>query len=327
MRSTFERRSSTSETYLQTATLTIQPNPPYDLAHTAGHATHHRGRYGTDVFENGRYRRVLELSDRLVLFDVGWNGDVEEPLLNANIVSESLDDAIVAGAEEVLKWILGAEQDLNPFYRMAEDDAGLKGVMQKFYGLHIPRIATPYEALVSAILGQQVSSHVARILRALLVETYGSAMELDGERYYAFPRASTLAAAGVDAFRAIKFSRRKAEYVSGIAAAVESGELGAEAWLSMSDDAIVDTLCRIRGVGQWTAHWMLIQAFGRPDGFPHGDLALQRMVTHLASQSGWEPGKEVRMTAEETLEYSRRWSPYRSYVTTYLFAATRTGLI
>ena len=85
-----------------------------------------------------------------------------------------------------------------------------------------------------------------------------------------------------------------------------------------SAEEAVAALTGVRGVGEWTAQWLLVRALGQPDGFPHGDLALQRMLGHLVNGG-------VPMPAEEAREYSRRWSPYRSYATTYLFAAVRSG--
>ena len=77
-------------------------------------------------------------------------------------------------------------------------------------------------------------------------------------------------------------------------------------------------LTSIRGIGPWTVHWLMIHALGHSDGFPYGDLALQRFMGTLANGG-------VRMPAQEALSYSERWSPYRSYATAYLFAAARQG--
>jgi DNA-3-methyladenine glycosylase II len=85
-----------------------------------------------------------------------------------------------------------------------------------------------------------------------------------------------------------------------------------------SDDEVIETLTALRGVGIWTAHWLLVRTLGRPDGFPHGDLALQKTLGDVVNGG-------VRMTGEEALEYSLRWSPYRTYVTTYIFGAIRSA--
>ena len=157
----------------------------------------------------------------------------------------------------------------------------------------------------------------------------GLRQEISGEVMRSFPTPAALAEATVDDLRKIKFSQRKAEYVTGIAREVASGILDLEGLHAQPDEEIVEQLSRIRGVGVWTAHWLLIRAFNRPDGFPHGDVALQRLVTSVVN-GGTRRSTDTnvpRMTADEILEYSHRWSPYRSYVTTYLFAAVRTGFM
>ena len=82
----------------------------------------------------------------------------------------------------------------------------------------------------------------------------------------------------------------------------------------------MEELVKLRGVGPWTAQWLLIRAFGRPDGFPEGDLAVQRSLGVL-----YNGGK--RLTPDEAVALSARWRPYRSYLVTYMFAAARQGLI
>ena len=77
--------------------------------------------------------------------------------------------------------MLGIDQDLLPFYRMASADARLAAIVAGLRGLHVPHTASVFEALVLAILGQQISTHVAHVVRTLLIETYGEATEFDGE--------------------------------------------------------------------------------------------------------------------------------------------------
>jgi len=99
---------------------------------------------------------------------------------------------------------------------------------------------------------------------------------------------------------------------------VASGMLDLEALKNYPDEQAMETLTRIRGAGSWTVQWLLIRSLGREDGFPFSDLALRRTLARMLQRS-------TPLSPQETLEYSRRWSPYRSYVTTYLFAAMRSG--
>ena len=93
----------------------------------------------------------------------------------------------------------------------------------QFRGLGIPQAASPFEGLVSSILGQQISNEVARVLRDLLVDTLGGSITVEGMEYRLFPSPSVIAKAGTEVLRGIKFSARKAEYIVDIAESVASG--------------------------------------------------------------------------------------------------------
>ena len=295
----------------------ITPTPPYDFDLTAAYTTYFRGQYGAESFREGVFRRLLDCRGQLCLVGVRSLGTIDSPLLEIEMAGSTLDVDVVSEAKGQVAWILGMDQDLVSFYRMAMRDSAVDRLALDLRGLHVPHTASVYEALVLAILGQQISSHVARVIRTLLIQTYGPSAEMSGVTYYAFPRPDAIVAAGVKGLRAIKLSARKAEYITDIAARVASGEMDLEGLQHQPDEEVVRTLMSIRGVGLWTAQWLLIRALGRPDGFPHGDLALQRLLGLLVSG-------DTPLSPEEVLDYSRRWSPFRSYMTTYLFAAARS---
>ena len=303
---------------MQDADFSLRPVAPYDFELTSGYMTFFRGAYAADSFEDGVFRRLLDLGDGFTLASVTSAGTTEEPRLDVQLRSHDLGDSEVAEARRQVAWMLGLDDDLDPFYRMARADRHLAPFVERFWGLHPPHTPSVYESLVQAILGQQISSHVARMLRGLLTETYGQKVRVDGQVYRAFPRPEALAAAGLDGMRAVKLSARKAEYITDIASRVARGELDLEGLRQQPVEDAIEVLTAIRGVGLWTAHWLAIHALGSPDGFPHGDLALQRHVGKLVN--GGTP-----MDADQVLDYSRRWAPYRGYVTVYLFAAGRTG--
>ncbi len=307
---------------MKRASFSIEPVPPFDFDLTAGYLTYFRGRYGTDVFEEGVYRRMQRLKGGSALLSVWSTGTIDAPMLEAEVRSENLDEEMIVEARESLAWLLGTDDDLAPFYEMANADPHLPPVVKGMHGLHIAHTSTAYEALVLAILGQQISTHVARMLRNLIAETYGESLEVDGELYRAFPSPQSLADAGVEALRSIKFSQRKAEYISDISKQIVSGELDLESFRDQPADDVVKSLTKIRGIGPWTAQWLLIRALGYPDGFPHGDLAMERMMGMLVDPSADAPKP---MSSKEASEYSERWSPFRSYVTTYIFGAGRSG--
>lgn len=303
---------------LKRESFAVQPLPPFDFAMTADFATHFRGRNLWEFYENGVYRRVVDLDGQLGVAFVRSKGDVDNPLLEVEVAAPSLDGDALDAARREVEWVFQTNVDLAPFYRMSESDPFLAPLTAMHRGFRVPQGTSVLEGLVNAILGQQISGQVARAVRTAVMEAYGETITVDGVEHRAFPTAGVLAAAGVEGLREKKLSWRKAEYVADIAAKEAAGEIDLEGLFNVSDKDVVESLTKLRGVGVWTAHWLLVRTLGRTDGFPHGDLALQRTLGEVVNDG-------VRMTAEEALEYSWRWSPYRTYVTTYLFAAIRSG--
>lgn len=301
-----------------TITLEMQPTPPFDFELTASYHTYFQARGGADALDGETYRRLLDLDGRLALAIVRSVGTLENPNLSVELRGEHLsaEDAELAAGQ--IAWMLGTDQDLAPFYSMAESVPAYSHLVRQFAGLHLPRTATLFESLVLAILGQQISASVARMMRLLIIERYGSYADFGDETFYAFPRPEAIAAASVDELRGLKLTQRKSEYVIGIAAAALQPE-----WEELSrlpDEEFARRLTRLRGVGAWTAQWALIRGLARPDALPLGDLALRRGVSRLFR--GGEP-----VTDAEVEGIAEAWRPWRSYATAYLFAAMRTGMV
>ena len=303
---------------MQTPTILLQPAPPFDFELTAGYHTYFQGRSGADNLDNGTYRRLLDLDGRLALSSVRSTGSVDSPELSIELHGEGLTASDREEATEQVGWLLGAQQELASFYALSESDSALSGLVRQFRGLHLPRTATLFEALTLAILGQQISASVARVMRMLLIERFGAQAEFDGVAYYAFPRPEAILSSSVGELRTLKLTQRKAEYVYGIAAAAL--EPGWTEVYELPDDEFVRRLTALRGVGNWTAQWALVRGLARPDALPLGDLALRRGVSRLLRDGEPVSDAEVERLAE-------RWRPWRSYATAYLFAAMRSGMV
>ena len=304
-----------------TLTRVIKPTAPYDFELTAGQPNYSRDQeFKTEDYVDGRYMRLLDLGEKVALASVSSDGTADDPELTVTLNGDDLTDDDADRAAKQISWLLGCDQDLKPFYDSVSGDPVLAEVVQHFYGYHNTRTGSVFEALVQAVMGQQIATAVARIVRNLLIQTYGVRGTVDGREWYAFPRAETLAKAEVSNLRQLKLSVRKSEYIQGIARAALESPDEFEGMHDLSDAEVVKRMVALRGVGQWTAQWVLVRALARPDGFPIGDLALRRTVAGL-----YFNGAEI--TDDELLEFSQRWSPWRSYATAYLFAALRAGRV
>jgi len=143
----------------------------------------------------------------------------------------------------------------------------------RFAGYRQTLAPDPFEMLVGAITAQQVSLFAALAIRNRLVERLGERVG----RVWAFPARERVAAASEEELFSLGFSRRKAEYVIGLA----RSELDLSALGLLPDDDVKTQLTALRGLGEWTADWFLARYLGRPRAWPAGDLALRKAVRAL----------------------------------------------
>ncbi len=305
---------------MQQRSLVLTPTPPYDFRLTMGHLASFGTGARVNVFEDGRYSRLLEVEGKTLLTEVQSAGTVEAPRLDVTVHGEEITDQTLEYVHGTLAWVLGGDTPLQEFYAAARRDPVLAPLVKQLYGLKISQTPSVFEAFVQSIFSQQIATNVARIIGSLLLENYGSTISHKGDIYYAFPTPAALLPEGIPGLRAIKLSNRKAEYILDVAAAVVDGSLDMEGLRYLPDEEATKRLLALRGVGPWTAHWLLLRALGRMDAFPAGDLALRRVVAGL-----YFKGKEL--TVAELEEFSEGWAPWRSLYTTYLFAALRRGLL
>jgi 3-methyladenine DNA glycosylase/8-oxoguanine DNA glycosylase len=205
-----------------------------------------------------------------------------------------------AETRPVIRKLLGVEFDLDPFYEWARRDRVLAKLTREFAGLRPPLSPDPFETLVSAITAQQVSLHAAFAIRTRFVERFGRR----AGQAYAFPTERRLRRAKEEELVALGFSRRKAEYVLGVAAA----RLDYDGLAKLPDDEVKASLTAVRGLGEWTADWYLARHLARPHAWPAGDLGLRKAVELFYPDAG-----DVRAFGE-------RFEPFQNLTAHYLLA-------
>ena len=212
---------------------------------------------------------------------------------------EPMDDAI----EPVVRKLLGLEFVLEPFYEFAAGESVLAVIVPRLTGFRPPLAPDPFESLVTSITAQQVSLHAAFAIRSRLIERFGER----GDVAYAFPTGERLARAGEEELVAVGFSRRKAEYVIGLAQA----NLDFAALSLLPDAEVKAALSAVRGLGEWTADWFLARHLARPEAWPAGDLGLRKAVRAFYSDVD-----DVRAAGD-------RFRPFQNLTAHYLLLALR----
>ena len=194
---------------------------------------------------------------------------------------EPLDDEI----RPVVEKLLGLEFDLPPFYAWAADQPVLAELVPRLAGFRPPLAPDPFESLVTSITAQQVSLFAAFAIRTRMIERFGRR----GELAVGFPTRGRIAAADEDELVALGFSRRKAEYVIGLA----RDEIDLDALAALEDDEVRARLTAIRGLGPWTAEWFLARHLARPRAWPLGDLGLRKAAEVLYGLDVHELGRRL----------------------------------
>ena len=210
-----------------------------------------------------------------------------------------------AEIEPVVLKLLGAEFDLDEFYAFAATDSILGPLAEDLRGLRPPLAVEPFDTIVTSITAQQVSLHAAFAIRNRLTERFGIRVE----HAYAFPTRERLALAEPDEIAAVGFSRRKAEYVIGLA----RSELDLFGLALLPDEEIKATLTALPGIGEWTADWFLARHLARRRAWPAGDLALRKAVERFCGGGGTMTTNEVRAIGE-------RFDPFQNLSAHYLLA-------
>jgi DNA-3-methyladenine glycosylase II len=218
---------------------------------------------------------------------------------SGGVDAEPLD----AVTEPVVRRLLGLAFDLDPFRAFASTEPVLAAAVERFPGYRPPLAPDPFEALVSSITAQQVSLHAAFAVRSRFIERFGE----PGVLAIAFPTRERVASATEGELTELGFSRRKAEYVLGVARA----ELDFEELESLPDDEVKARLVALRGIGEWSADWFLARYLARSEAWPAGDLGLRKAV-----QTFYADVTDVRAAG-------RRFHPFENLSAHYLLAALR----
>jgi len=168
---------------------------------------------------------------------------------------------------------LGGPFDLDSFAAFAATEEVLAEIVPQLLGFRPPLVPDPFETLVTSITAQQISLRAAFSIRNRLIEAFGERHEVA----HSFPTRERLALVDPGEIVAVGFSRRKAEYVVGLARA----DIDLEALAVLPDAEVKAALVALPGLGEWTADWFLARHLGRPEAWPAGDLSLRKAVLHF----------------------------------------------
>jgi AraC family transcriptional regulator of adaptative response / DNA-3-methyladenine glycosylase II len=218
--------------------------------------------------------------------------------------------AMMAEAHRVAARLLGLAGE--PTGLRARGNGPLDTLIAARPGLRVPLMASVFEALVWAILGQQVNLAFAASLRATLIRlTAGGA---DTHTLLPHPSPAAVAALSPGDLHARRFSRNKAAWLVAVAEAVARGELDLGALAEGPAGTARSALLARKGIGEWTAEYVMLRGMGFQDCLPAGDAGLSRALAGALGLAHRPDASQVRGELDS-------YRPWRSVVCQHLWAS------
>ncbi|MFB3127031.1 MAG: DNA-3-methyladenine glycosylase [Candidatus Acidiferrales bacterium] len=188
-------------------------------------------------------------------------------------------------------------------------DPVLARIIERVGSCRLERDRNQFGALVEAILYQQLALKAAQTIFRRFRQIYGNPRGR-------LPRPEELRRTPVRKLRAAGLSRQKIGYLRDLARQVSDGALKLGRFGRMSDEAVIENVTQVKGIGRWTGEMFLMFSLGRPDVLPVGDLGLQIAIKNAYKLCARPSPAKMQKLAEP-------WRPYRTVASWYLWQSRR----
>ena len=185
-------------------------------------------------------------------------------------------------------------------------DPVLARLIRSFPDMHLERRNDPFTTLARAIVGQQISVKAAQTIWDRLAAAVGAS----GDPIKLAP--ARVGRTRLPTLRRCGLSERKAMYIRDLARHFVTGALDPAEWPALDDEALIERLVDVNGIGRWTAEMFLMFHEMRPDVFPVDDIGLQRAIA-----VHYNDGERMALAAMR--ELAQQWQPFRSVASWYLW--------
>jgi DNA-3-methyladenine glycosylase II len=274
-------------------------------------------RFGDDLldrWDGETLTRTLQIDGAAIPYTATNVGSVETPALLVNAPSSKSHDAIIAAIRAT--FLLPPAN--YPALLLA--DPVIAALDTRFLGLRTVRQFDLFAALIRCVSAQQVNLRWATTTRRRLAEAFGERHMLDGHAVYSLNPAR-VARASVAELRSLQFTTRKSEYIIAIAESIAAGTLDLPTLAALPDDEAIARMTAIRGVGRWTAEWILARTLGRPVVVA-GDLGVRKGIGRYYLDL---PPKAPLPSEEETRRAVAHWGDSANLAQTLLLAGITSG--
>lgn len=259
-----------------------------------------------------KVQRAFKVEERIILCELAYEqslGHISIELLNYPNYTEG---EAVAVQEFVSDWF-DVSTELQEFYSLGAKDEVLKEVVKKFQGLRLVGMPDFYEAITWGILGQQINLTYTYTLKRRFTETFGEKISYQGRTYWIYPTAEKVAQVSLTELQRLKMTIKKSEYLIDISQKIQSGEISKEYYLQFTTVASAEKeLIKLRGIGPWTANYVLMRCLRMGSAFPLADIGLLNGIKQIR-------GLSEKPSTDYLKELQKNWGNWSSYATFYIW--------
>jgi DNA-3-methyladenine glycosylase II len=258
--------------------------------------------------ESGCWIKPIKISQVPVLLQVRK----ESKYLVIRALNVALNQIQQEALRHYVLEVFDLNTDLTGFYQAMDKDPILKDLIQQYHGLRLLGIPDLFEALCWCIIGQQINLSFAYRLKKRLVRAVGEKLHYQGTDYYFFPTAEVISKMITEDFSEWQFSTSKASYLIGTAKQLQTGNLSKQKLMTMKAHQAQETLMELKGIGTWSAQYVMMKCLRINTAFPVTDVGLQNAIRFIT-------GSSDKPSMEEMQEFSKNWHPWQAYATFYLW--------
>ena len=262
---------------------------------------------GVESVDGLEFRRLLRIDDKAVSISIRDNGEG----LTATV--DGVEPAALFAVVQTIREALDVDAPIREISAVLSADPRLKPLIAGLPGIRVPGAFDRFEQIVRAILGQQVSVKAATTLAGRIAERYGDKSErfADANLGRLFPTPEKLTRAKLES---LGITSGRASTIRRVASAIVRSELDLDPAANLAD--FVEAFTSIKGIGEWTAQYVLMRGMKDPDAFPASDLGIVKALS--------APGS-ARISPRDVAEQSEAWRPWRAYAALLLWNQAEAG--
>src|SRR6266581_9130800 len=285
------------------------PTPPFDFSKSLQFLGIFGPTKNEQTVSTHSLTKAISIDGQTVVFQLTSIGTTEKPGLEYTLFSkDTITEATENAVTERMAFFLSLKDDLQPFYRIGRDDPDFAPIIEHLYGYHQVKFLTPFENACWAVLTQRNPMKIAQKTKQALIERFGSSLKVNGTVYWAFPEPIQIAIVNEGELLRVIRNDRRTEYL--IATARAFSEVNEEFLKTAPDEEVEAWLRNIKGIGEWSATFIMVRGLGRMERVPLTETRLFEAASKVYGHGEVLNRDDLKRLAETYGSWQGYWAHY-----------------